>query len=146
MLARAKASPQGLSYGSTGVNTGQHLTMEMLKAATGANLVHIPYRGSAPAIVDLVAGQIPVASVDITSAYPHIVAGRAIALGMAEARRSARRAGNPDHRRVRGRWASAGPAASSACLRRAGTPARSGEAALGRSAPDPRLSRDRRPT
>lgn len=88
MLARAKASPEGLSYGSTGVNTGQHLSMEMLKAATGANLVHIPYRGSAPAIVDLVAGQIPVASVDITSAYPHIVAGRAIALGMAEARRS----------------------------------------------------------
>jgi tripartite-type tricarboxylate transporter receptor subunit TctC len=88
MIARAKASPRGLSYGSTGTNTGQHLTMEMLKAATGANLVHIPYRGSAPAIVDLVAGQIPVASVDITSAYPHIVAGRAIALGMAEARRS----------------------------------------------------------
>ncbi len=88
MLARAKASPQGLSYGSTGTNTGQHLSMEMLKAATGANLVHIPYRGSAPAIVDLVAGQIPVASVDITSAYPHIVAGRAIALGMAEAKRS----------------------------------------------------------
>ena len=88
MLARAKASPQGLSYGSTGVNTGQHLSMEMLKAATGANLVHIPYRGSAPAIVDLVAGQIPVASVDITSAYPHIVGGRAIALGMAEAKRS----------------------------------------------------------
>ena len=88
MLARAKASPQGISYGSTGTNTGQHLSMEMLKAATGANLVHIPYRGSAPAIVDLVAGQIPVASVDITSAYPHIVAGRAVALGMAEARRS----------------------------------------------------------
>ena len=88
MLARAKENPQGLSYGSTGVNTGQHLSMEMLKAATGANLVHIPYRGSAPAIVDLVAGQIPVASVDITSAYPHIVAGRAIALGMAEAKRS----------------------------------------------------------
>jgi tripartite-type tricarboxylate transporter receptor subunit TctC len=88
MLERAKASPAGLSYGSTGVNTGQHLSMEMLKAATGANLVHIPYRGSAPAIVDLVAGQIPVASVDITSAYPHIVAGRALALGMAEAKRS----------------------------------------------------------
>jgi len=88
LIARAKASPQGLSYGSTGVNTGQHLTMEMLKAHTGANLVHIPYRGSAPAIVDLVAGQIPVAAVDITSAYPHIVNGRAIALGMAEFRRS----------------------------------------------------------
>jgi tripartite-type tricarboxylate transporter receptor subunit TctC len=88
LIERAKASPQGISYGSTGVNTGQHLTMEMLAAHTGANLVHIPYRGSAPAIVDLIAGQIPVASVDITSAYPHIVAGRAIALGMAEFKRS----------------------------------------------------------
>ena len=88
LIERAKASPQGISYGSTGVNTGQHLTMEMLKAHTGANLVHVPYRGSAPAIIDLIAGQIPVASVDITSAYPHIVAGRAIALGMAETRRS----------------------------------------------------------
>ena len=88
LIERAKASPQGLSYGSTGVNTGQHLSMEMLKAATGANLVHIPYRGSAPAVVDLIAGQIPLAAVDITSAYPHIVAGRLIALGMAEAQRS----------------------------------------------------------
>ncbi len=88
LIARSKANPQGLSYGSTGVNSGQHLSMEMLKAATGANLVHIPYRGSAPAIVDLVAGQIPVAVVDITSAYPHIVAGRATALGMAEFKRS----------------------------------------------------------
>jgi len=88
LIERAKANPQGVSYGSTGVNTGQHLTMEMLAAHTGANLVHIPYRGSAPAIVDLIAGQIPVASVDITSAYPHIVGGRAIALGMAEFKRS----------------------------------------------------------
>jgi tripartite-type tricarboxylate transporter receptor subunit TctC len=88
LIERSKASPQGISYGSTGVNTGQHLTMEMLAAHTGAKLVHIPYRGSAPAIVDLIAGQIPVASVDITSAYPHIVGGRAIALGMAEFQRS----------------------------------------------------------
>jgi tripartite-type tricarboxylate transporter receptor subunit TctC len=88
LIARSKASPEGLSYGSTGVNTGQHLTIEILKQVTGANLVHIPYRGSAPAIVDLVSGQIPVAAVDITSAYPHIVGGRALALGMAETFRS----------------------------------------------------------
>jgi tripartite-type tricarboxylate transporter receptor subunit TctC len=88
LIARSKASPAGLSYGSTGVHTGQHLTMEMLKQVTGANLVHIPYRGSAPAIVDLVGGQIPVAAVDITSAYPHIRAGRALALGMGEVNRS----------------------------------------------------------
>jgi tripartite-type tricarboxylate transporter receptor subunit TctC len=62
--------------------------MELLKQATGANLVHIPYRGSAPAVVDVLAGQIPVAAVDITSAYPHIAAGRLIALGMGEVKRS----------------------------------------------------------
>ena len=56
MIARAKQSPNGLSYGSTGVNSGQHLTMEMLKRATGANLVHVPYRGSAPAERFLVDG------------------------------------------------------------------------------------------
>src|SRR5215470_5803610 len=89
MIERSKTLPDGLSYGSTGVNTGQHLTMELLKRATGANLVHVPYRGSAPAVVDVVAGQIPVAAVDITSAYPHVMAGRLRALGMAEVKRSA---------------------------------------------------------
>src|SRR5687767_11681253 len=88
LIARSKESPKGMSYGSTGVHTGQHLSMELLRQATGANLVHIPYRGSAPAIVDLISGQIPLAAVDITSAYPHIVGGRALALGMAETFRS----------------------------------------------------------
>jgi tripartite-type tricarboxylate transporter receptor subunit TctC len=89
LIERSKAQPQGVSYGSTGTHTGQHLTMELLKQATGANLVHIPYRGSAPAVVDLLAGQIPVAAVDITSAYPHVAAGRLLALGMGEVKRSA---------------------------------------------------------
>lgn len=89
LIERSKSQPEGLSYGSTGVNTGQHLTMELLKQATGANLTHIPYRGSAPAVVDVLAGQIPVAAVDITSAYPHIAAGRLIALGVGEIKRSA---------------------------------------------------------
>ena len=88
LVERSKASPNGLSYGTTGVNTGQHLTMELLARATGAKLVHIPYRGSAPAVVDLIAGQIPVGCVDITSAYPHIAAGRLIALGVGELKRS----------------------------------------------------------
>lgn len=89
LIAQSKARPEGLSYGSTGVHTGQHITMELLKKATGANLTHIPYRGSAPAVVDLLAGQIPVAVVDITSAYPHVAAGRLRALGLGEVKRSA---------------------------------------------------------
>src|SRR5215831_11944299 len=89
LIAQSKALSDGLSYGSTGTYTGQHITMELLKKATGANLVHVPYRGSAPAVVDLIGGQIPVAVVDITSAYPHIVAGRLRALGMPGVKRSA---------------------------------------------------------
>src|SRR5262249_23489322 len=87
LIVQSKARPGGLSYGSTGVYTGQHITMELFKKATGANLTHIPYRGSAPAVIDLIAGQIPLAAVDITSAYPHVVAGRLRALGMAETKR-----------------------------------------------------------
>jgi tripartite-type tricarboxylate transporter receptor subunit TctC len=89
LIARAKANPGGVSYGSTGVNSGQHLAMEMLKQATGANLVHVPYRGSAPAVTDLLGGQISVAAVDLTSAYPHIQAGSLIALGLSDEKRSA---------------------------------------------------------
>ena len=59
MIERSKATPGGLAYGSTGTNTSQHLSVELLRQATGANLVHVPYRGSAPAVVDLLAGQIP---------------------------------------------------------------------------------------
>jgi tripartite-type tricarboxylate transporter receptor subunit TctC len=87
MIARSQTTPGGLTYGSTGTNTSQHLSMELLKKATGANLVHVPYRGSAPAVVDLIAGQIPLASVDLTSAYPHIQAGRLIALGLIASKR-----------------------------------------------------------
>jgi tripartite-type tricarboxylate transporter receptor subunit TctC len=88
MIARSKQSPNGLSYGSTGVNSGQHLVMEFLKKATGAHLVHVPYRGSAPAVTDLLGGQIPLASVDLTSALPHIAAGRLIALGVPSPKRT----------------------------------------------------------
>jgi tripartite-type tricarboxylate transporter receptor subunit TctC len=87
LIARGKTNPEGVSYGSTGVNTSQHISMELMAKATGAKLVHVPYRGSAPAVVDALAGQIPVVSVDITSAYPHIQAGRLIALGIHDAKR-----------------------------------------------------------
>ncbi len=87
MIERSKATPGGLTYGSTGTNTSQHLSIELLNRATGANLVHVPYRGSAPAVVDLIAGQIPLASVDLTSAYPHIQAGHVIALGLIDGKR-----------------------------------------------------------
>src|SRR5439155_7177830 len=87
LIERGKTTPAGLTYGSTGVNTSQHISMEIMAKATGAKLVHVPYRGSAPAVVDALAGQIPVVSVDLTSAYPHIQAGRLIALGIHDGKR-----------------------------------------------------------
>ena len=88
MIERAKASPGGVTYGSTGTNSSQHLTMELLKKATGADLVHVPYRGSAPAVTDVVGGQIPLAVVDLTSAHPHIKAGTLVALAVPHTRRN----------------------------------------------------------
>ena len=89
MIERSKTTPGGLTYGSTGTNSSQHLSVELLKRATGATLVHVPYRGSAPAVVDVIAGQIPLASVDLTSAYPHIQSGRLRALGLIDGKRFA---------------------------------------------------------
>jgi tripartite-type tricarboxylate transporter receptor subunit TctC len=88
MIERSKAAPGGLSYGSTGVHSGQHLAVELLKQKTGANLTHVPYRGSAPAVTDALGGQIPLASVDLTSAHPHIKGGKLIALGVTSAKRA----------------------------------------------------------
>src|SRR6266850_6724441 len=89
LIERGKTNPAGVTYGSTGVNTSQHISMEIMAKAAGAKLVHVPYRGSAPAVVDAVGGQIPVVSVDLTSAYPHIQSGRLVALGVHEGKRFA---------------------------------------------------------
>ena len=78
LIAQSKAKPEGISYGSTGTHSAQHLSVELLKKATGANLTHVPYRGSAPVMTDLLGGQIQLASVDLTAAAPHIKAGKVI--------------------------------------------------------------------
>ena len=89
MIERSKAVPAGLNYASTGVNSGQHLAVELLKQRSGAKLTHVPYRGSAPAVTDVLGGQIPLASVDLTSAHAHIKGGKLLALGVTSARRAA---------------------------------------------------------
>src|SRR5262249_23042382 len=82
----SKASSNGLSYGSTGVNSSQHLAVELLKKMTGANLTHIPYRGSGPATLAAVAGEVPMTSTDLTAAHQNIMAGNLIALGVTSAK------------------------------------------------------------
>jgi tripartite-type tricarboxylate transporter receptor subunit TctC len=88
VIAKAKSSPDGLTYGTTGPNSSQHLAVELLKKMTGANFVHVPYRGSAPAVTAVLGDQIPMASVDLTSAHEQIKAGNLIGLGVTSARRA----------------------------------------------------------
>ncbi len=79
-IAYAKANPGKLSYASIGVGSGQHLAMELFRARTGIDLVHVPYKGSAPASIDLVAGQVQVMFEGPTSTAPNILSGKVRAL------------------------------------------------------------------
>jgi tripartite-type tricarboxylate transporter receptor subunit TctC len=87
MIARSQATAEGLSFGTTGTNSAQHLSIELLKRATGAKLVHVPYRGSAPVMNDLIGGQIPIGSVDLTAAQAHIASGAVVPLAVTSASR-----------------------------------------------------------
>jgi tripartite-type tricarboxylate transporter receptor subunit TctC len=82
LLARAKARPGGLNYGSPGSGTPHHLAMELLKSRTGTFITHIPYRGTAPAVTDLLGGQIDVMFLPIHVALQHVKAGSLHALGI----------------------------------------------------------------
>jgi tripartite-type tricarboxylate transporter receptor subunit TctC len=87
VIAKSKEKPEGLNFGSTGTNSSQHLSIEVLKQKTGAALTHVPYRGSAPAVIDLLSGQLPLACVDLTSAAEHIKAGTLVAVGVTALKR-----------------------------------------------------------
>ena len=88
IIAQSKIAAHGMSYGTTGANSSQHLAVELMKKMTGANLVHVPYRGSVPAVTDVLGGQIPLASVDLTSAHEHIKSGALTAIGVTSAKRA----------------------------------------------------------
>ncbi len=87
LIAYAKANPGKLNYGSQGTGSAGHLVMERIKALTGINLVHVPYRGAAPAYNDLLGGQIQLMSVSL-GAMPYIKAGKMRAIGIGSAQRS----------------------------------------------------------
>ncbi len=87
-LKAARAGKQGLTYGTSGQYTSQHLAGELLAAMTHIELQAVPYRGSGPAVNDLLGGMLPAAMVDLTSAYPHVKAGKLVALGLTTAERS----------------------------------------------------------
>jgi tripartite-type tricarboxylate transporter receptor subunit TctC len=88
LIALAKAKPGYLNAGSSGVGTPNHFGTELLKWLAGVNIVHIPYKGGAPALTDLLGGQIQMAFSSVPAVLPHIKAGRLLALGVGSAKRS----------------------------------------------------------
>jgi len=87
-LAWAKPQPGKLSFGTAGTGTAMHLAGEVLNQMAGINIVHVPYKGSAPAAVDLMGGQIPLGVLDLAAGLTHIRSGKIRALGMTSANRS----------------------------------------------------------
>jgi tripartite-type tricarboxylate transporter receptor subunit TctC len=87
LVAHAKAKPAGLSFASQGTGAGGHLLGEMLKMRTGANMVHIPYRGAGPAAVDLAAGRVDFFFVSFSSVQAFLQAGKVRALAVTSTKR-----------------------------------------------------------
>jgi tripartite-type tricarboxylate transporter receptor subunit TctC len=100
LIAVAKADPGKLSMGSPGIGSAGHVAGEMFKMMTGVSMLHVPYRGSVPALTDLMSGQIQVMFDNLPSSIEHIRAGRIRALAVTPATRSAGAARCPDHRRI----------------------------------------------
>ncbi|MEG2281134.1 MAG: tripartite tricarboxylate transporter substrate binding protein [Comamonas sp.] len=88
LVAKAQQNPDKLTYASAGNGTSIHLAGANFTALTGVKMLHIPYRGSGPAITDLLGGQVDVMFDSITSARPHIQAGKLKALGVTTKTRS----------------------------------------------------------
>ena len=84
-----RANPGKVSFGSAGVGTSHHLTGEKFKLDTGVDMVHVPYKGSGPAHVDLMGGQIQVMFDNIVALMPHVKAGKVRALAVSSAKRHA---------------------------------------------------------
>ena len=89
LVALAKAKPGSLSYASVGNGSPGHLAGELLKLRTGSQMTHIPYRGGAPAVTDVMGGQVPLLWVSIPAAAQFVKAGKLKALGVSTLRRSA---------------------------------------------------------
>jgi tripartite-type tricarboxylate transporter receptor subunit TctC len=88
LVALAKAKPGWLSAGSSGVGTPNHLGTELLKSLANVNILHVPYKGGAQALTDVMGGQIHMAFSSVPAMIPHLKAGRLIALGVGSAKRT----------------------------------------------------------
>ena len=88
LVALAKARPGQLNYASSGNGTGPHLAFEMFKVAAGINIVHVPYKGAAPAMVDLIAGQVQANFQIPAGSLSHMQAGKVRALAVTSLKRT----------------------------------------------------------
>ena len=88
LIAFAKARPGQLQFASAGVGTNPHLAMELFLSMTGLKMIHVPYKGVGPALVDVMAGHVPIMTGNMLSAYPQIRSGRVRAYGVTSARRA----------------------------------------------------------
>ena len=87
-IAYAKANPGKINWASSGNGTSVHLSCELFKIMTGVDLTHVPYRGSAPALTDMISGTVQVMFDNMPSSLPHIQAGKLRALAVTTAQRS----------------------------------------------------------
>ena len=87
LVAYAKANPGKISFGSSGVGAAAHLTTELFKQTVGADMVHVPYKGTAPALQDLIGGSIQILVDTPSSLMPQVRGGKIKALGMFSAKR-----------------------------------------------------------
>jgi len=84
----AKAHPRALSFGSAGVGSAGHAGLELMKFQTDTNIVHVPYKGIAPALTDMIGGQLHLAFVSTISGAPHVASGKLRALAVTSLRRA----------------------------------------------------------
>jgi len=88
LIAYAKANPGKLNYASTGNGTSNHLSFELFKSMTGTQVTHVAYKGSAPAVTDLIGGQVQVMFDNTPNVLPHVKGGKLKALGVSSKTRS----------------------------------------------------------
>jgi tripartite-type tricarboxylate transporter receptor subunit TctC len=88
LVAAAKKQPGKLTYGSNGIGSSQHLSGAMFGTAYGIDIVHVPYKGTGPAIVDLISSQISMSFANALAVVPHVKAGRLKAIGVTSPKRS----------------------------------------------------------
>ena len=88
LIAHARANPDKLNYASSGTGSSAHLGMELFKSMTQTKMEHIPYKGSGPALIDLLGGQVQLLLASAISAAPHLNSGRLRALGVTSGKRS----------------------------------------------------------